>query len=204
MVTVMENTADSPGASVSGATQEKSSAAGGGTQPRSGTIAVIGAPSAVPSGRNMASVSCTSPLKPLVPVLVTVMVKVQSAPGSQAGGAVFSTVMSVPPSSQAMSNQGASSSAQLRKPKLPVAKSGPVSIQTSIERVSPGSRPLGGRLHHRSGVGVGEQIQSGPSGATPATIAPPPAPGPEIIVAASQRSIASDGVTPILVTVMMQ
>ena len=204
MVTVMVNTADSPGASVSGARQEKSSAPGGGTQPRSGTIAVIGAPRAVPSGRNMASVSSTSPLNPDVPLLVTVTVKVHSAPGSQAAGAVFSTVMSVPPSSQAMSNQGASSSAQLRKPKLPAAKSGPVSIQTSIERVSPGSRPRGGRLHQRSGAGVGEQIQSGPSGATPAMVMPPPAPGPDRIVAASQSSIASEGVMPILVTVMMQ
>src|SRR5688572_9297777 len=163
MVTVMSNTSDSPGASVRGTSQEKSIAPGGGTQPKSGAIAVMGAPSAVPSGRNMASVKSTSPLKPSVPVLVMVTVKVQSPPGSHAAGAVFVTVMSVPPSSQATSSHGSSSTAQLRKPKSPAANSGPVSIHTSIERVSPGSRASGGRLHHKSGVGVGEQIQSGPS-----------------------------------------
>ena len=153
---------------------------------------------------NILSVSCTGPLKPSVPVFVMVTVKVQSAPGTHIAGAVLVTVMSVPPSSQATSSQGSSSTAQLRKPKSPAAKSGPVSIHTSIDLVSPGSRASGGRLHHKSGVGVGEQIQSGPSGATPAMMMPPPAPGPDRIVAASQMSIGSDGVSPTLVTVMVQ
>ena len=132
---------------------------------------------------NMLSVNCTGPLNGKAPVLVMVTVKVQSAPGTQAAGAVLVTVMSVPPSSQATSCQGASSSAQLRKPKLPAANSGPVSRNTSIERVSPGSSASGGRLHHRSGVGVGVQIQSGPVGGDAGNDHAAAAPGPADVAA---------------------
>jgi hypothetical protein len=204
MVTVIANARASPAASANGALHEKGRAAGAGAQASGGTMAVIGAGAAAPE-TNMLSVKRTPPLKGSVPLLVIMTSNVQSMPGKQDAGAALVTVISVPPSSQAIPELGAPRDAQLRKPRLPVPNKGPVSTKTVTERELPAGSEPGGSAQANPAVGVGVHSQSRPSGDADVMVTLPPAPGPARMVEKSENVSGPEGeAMPTLVTVITQ
>ncbi len=87
---------------------------------------------------------------------------------------------------------------------FPVATSGPVSTLTSTERDCPGSSPENGSWQANAEVGVGEQIQSTPSGVALLISTADPTSGPERTVDASAKPTGPVSVQPTLVSVMVQ